>query len=297
MWLLAALLRSDSTVAFTVPVAPAEYVAVVTAGTGRPVVMIPGFFGSSHAFRHVVPLLADAGYRALVIEPLGVGGSARPRRADYSLTAQADRIAAVLDTLGLSDAIVMGHAVSASIALRLALRRPDIVAGVIALDGGLAEAAATKGFRDAMAFAPLIRLFGGKGLIRRKVHRYMVTASADTSWVEPAVVEGYTAQAAQDVGATLDAFEGMAEAREPEALIPALGRIRCPVRLVAGAAPHAGAVPVEEIGLMRARLRLFAVDSLPRVGHFAFEEDPMAVVNVVRRLWIARALAFVRSVP
>jgi pimeloyl-ACP methyl ester carboxylesterase len=297
MWLLAALLIGDSTVAFKVPLAPTEYVAVVSAGSGRPVVMIPGFFGSAYAFRHVVPLLVDAGYQALVIEPLGVGGSARPRRADYSLTAQADRIAAVLDTLGLRDVVVMGHAVSASIALRLAVRRPDLVAGVIALDGGLAEAAATGGFRDAMAFAPLIRLFGGKGLIRKKVHRYMVTASADTSWVTPAVVEGYTAQAAQDVGATLDAFEGMAEAREPEALIPALDRIRCPVRLVAGGAPHQGAVPVEEIALMRARLRLFGVDSLPRVGHFAFEENPSALVNVVRRLWIARTLAFVPSVP
>jgi pimeloyl-ACP methyl ester carboxylesterase len=291
MWLLTVLLISDPVGSFVVPLTPTESVTVTTMGTGAPVVMIPGLFGSGYAYRNVMPLLAEAGYRALVIEPLGVGGSTRPRRADYSLTAQADRMAAVLDTLGVRHAVVMGHAVSASIALRLALRRPDLVAGVIALDGGLAEAAATEGFRKAMAFAPLMRLFGGKGLIRKKIHKYMIAASANTSWVTPAAVEGYTADAARNLGATLDALEGIGEAREPQALIPALGAIRCPVRLVAGAESHQGAVPPEEIALMRARLPVFAIDSLPRVGHFAFEEDPGAIVQVVRSVWVWRALA------
>src|SRR2546422_1504920 len=40
--------------------------------------------------------LFRSGYRAIVIEPLGVGNSGRPEHADYSLTAQADRIAGVL---------------------------------------------------------------------------------------------------------------------------------------------------------------------------------------------------------
>jgi len=290
MWLLMVLLVGGGPTSFVVPLTPTESVTVTAAGAGRPVVMIPGLFDSRYAFRKLVPLLADAGYRALVIEPLGIGGSARPRRADYSLTAQADRVAAVLDTLGIRDAVVMGHAVSASIALRLALRRPDLVAGVVALDGGVAETAATKGFRKAMAYAPWMRLFGGKGLMRKKIRAHMVAASADTSWVTSEVVEGYTTDAARDLGATLDAYEGMVRSREPQALRPALGDIRCPVRLVAGAAPHVSAVPPREIALMRARLPMFAIDSLPHVGHFAFEENPAALVRVVQRLWVSRAL-------
>jgi pimeloyl-ACP methyl ester carboxylesterase len=206
MWMLAALLMVDSTLTFTVPLAKHEYLAVATTGTGPAVVMIPGLFGSAYEFRRVVPLLTEAGLRAVVIEPLGIGGSAHPRYADYSLTAQADRIAAVLDTLGLRNAVVLGHSVSTSIALRLALRHPDLVSGVVALDGGPAEAAATKGFRRAMTYAPLIRLFGGKGLIRKKIHRYMIAASADTSWVTPEVIAGYTADAARDLDKTLDAL-------------------------------------------------------------------------------------------
>jgi len=297
MWLLAALLVADSTRAFTVPLSKQEYVAVTITGAGPAVVMIPGLFGSAYGYRRLIPLLTDAGYTAIVIEPLGIGGSARPRYADYSLTAQAERVAAVLDTLGIRNVMMMGHAVSTSIALRLALRRPDLVAGVVALDGGPAEAAATKGFRRAMTYAPLLRLFGGKGLVRKKVHRYMIGASADTSWVTPVVVAGYTADAARDLDKTLDAFEGMAEAREPQKLIPALGRIRCPVRLVVGGVPHDGAVPPGEITLMRQRLPLFAVDSLPGVGHFAVEERPAAVLASVQRMRAQRALLLLGRTP
>jgi pimeloyl-ACP methyl ester carboxylesterase len=148
-----------------------------------------------------------------------------------------------------------------------------------------------------MAWAPLIRLFGGKGMVRKKIYRQMIDASSDTSWVTAEVVEGYTADAARDMGKTLDAFQGMADAREPQQLIPLLDRIACPVRLVAGGVAHDGAVPPAEIDLMQERLRAFAIDSLPAVGHFAYEEDPEAVVGSVRRVRAERLLAALPHVP
>src|SRR2546426_1510347 len=65
-----------------VPVAPTESLSVETAGRGAPVVLIPGLFGSAFGFRKLVPLLVGAGYRTIVIEPLGVGASARPERSE-----------------------------------------------------------------------------------------------------------------------------------------------------------------------------------------------------------------------
>jgi pimeloyl-ACP methyl ester carboxylesterase len=286
MWLLALLLigSNDTTRTFTVGLTESEYVSVSTTGEGPAVVLLPSLFESRFAFRHVVPLLVEAGFRAVVIEPLGIGASARPAEADYSLTAQADRVAAALDSLGIRDAVVAAHSVGVSIALRLALRRPELAQGVVALDGGPAERAATRGFRRAMVLAPLLRIVGGKGMIRKKVRSYLLAASRDTSWITADVVDGYTADAARDLGATLGAFTGMARAREPQALIPVLDSIRQPVRLVVGAWPHEGGVPPEEIVLMAERLPRFAVDSVPDVGHFVAEERPAAVVESVRRL-------------
>src|SRR2546428_5091281 len=96
MWLLAFLALADSAQAFPVVLSPAESLQVTVAGAaaGKPVVLVPGLFGSAFTYRNVIPRLTAAGYRAIVIEPLGVGGAGRPERADYSLTAQADRLPA-----------------------------------------------------------------------------------------------------------------------------------------------------------------------------------------------------------
>src|SRR2546430_6577011 len=102
-----------------VPVAPAESLSVEAAGRGARVVLIPGVFGWAFGFRKLVPLLVGAGYRTIVIEPLGVGASARPEKANYSLTAQADRIAAVLDSLHVRNALVLAHSIGGSEAVRL----------------------------------------------------------------------------------------------------------------------------------------------------------------------------------
>jgi pimeloyl-ACP methyl ester carboxylesterase len=101
-----------------------ESLRVTTLGRGEPVVLVPGLFGSAYGFRKLMPRLAAAGYRAVVIEPLGVGESGRPENADYSLTAQADRLDAALQALGIERAIVAAHSVGASMAYRLAYRHP-----------------------------------------------------------------------------------------------------------------------------------------------------------------------------
>src|SRR5438034_526191 len=183
MWLLTLVLFADTAHAFSVVLTPVESVQVTVTGAGEPVVLIPGLFGSAFGFRRVLPLLAQTGFHAVVVEPLGVGTSARPARADYSLTAQADRVAAALDRLGLANAIVVAHAVGASIAYRLAYRRPDLVRGIVALDGGPVEAATTRGFRRALELAPWIKLLGGARLVRRKLQRSLIAASGDTTWV------------------------------------------------------------------------------------------------------------------
>jgi len=114
--MLALLLCADTARAFPLVLSPAESVEVTVAGSGEPVVLIPGLFGSAFGYRAVIPLLNDAGYRAIVVEPLGIGSSARPEHADYSLTAQADRIAAALDRLSVRHAVVVAHSLGASMA-------------------------------------------------------------------------------------------------------------------------------------------------------------------------------------
>jgi pimeloyl-ACP methyl ester carboxylesterase len=289
VWLIAVLLLSDSastTRELRIPVAPSESLAVQVAGraTGAPVVLVPGLFGSAFGFRKLVPLLTAAGYRVVVVEPLGIGSSSRPRKANYSLTAQAGRIAAVLDSLRVRGVLLVAHSIGGSEAFRLAYHRPDLVRGLVSIEGGPTETSLTPAFKRALRFAPWIKLLGGIRLIRRKIRGLLIDSSGDPTWVTDDVVQGYTAGAARDLDATLRAYLAMGDAREPEKLAPHLTDVRCPVRLVVGGAHHDGDVGDQEVRLLEHALPSFALDSVPGAGHFIYEEQPRAVLAAVTRL-------------
>src|SRR2546422_6552314 len=114
MWLLTLALVADTVHSFSLALSAAESVAVTVTGTGRPVVLVPGLFGSAFGYRAVIPLLTAAGYRAIVVEPLGIGGSARPGDAGYSLTAPAAPIAAAPHPPGGRRAVGLGRPPGAS---------------------------------------------------------------------------------------------------------------------------------------------------------------------------------------
>jgi pimeloyl-ACP methyl ester carboxylesterase len=293
LFLMLAVL-ADSGATRVITVAPGETMAVHATGVGRPVLFIPGLFGSAFAFRNVAPQLAAEGRQVLTVEMLGTGASGRPSKADYSLTAQAGRIAAVMDTLHLRSAIIVAHAIAGSIALRLAVERPDLVSGLVSIEGGPAEEATSRGFRQAMGWAPLLKIFGGKGIVRGKVVKQLHEASADTSWITPEIIQGYTSDVLADFGATLDAFQGMARSHEPWALRPRLRELRCPTILVLGAVPHKSGPPPQEVRMLRDSVRVFAIDSVPQSGLFVFEEQPAAVVAAVRHIELAWLLGLAR---
>ena len=181
----------------------------------------------------------------------------------------------------------MAHALGAAMGLRLAYRRPDLVRGLVALQGGPSESAVTPTFKRMLRLMPWVKLFGGVKLVRKKTRETMVHSSGDTTWVTDEVVAEYTAGVARDLDGTLKAYLAMASAREPERLAPHLTEVPCPVRLVVGGAPHGGNVDAADVALLQGSLRAFALDSIPGAGHYLHEERPDVVVEAVVRLEVA----------
>lgn len=266
-----------------IAVSPAETLHVSVSGEGEPVVVIPGLLGAGFGFRKVAPLLDQAGFRTHVFDLLGTGRSGRPRHVDYSLNAQADRIAAALDSLHVTQAIFVAHAIGGSVALRVAVRRPDLVRGLLLVEAGPAESATSPGLRRALKLSPLIRLMGA-GSMRGRIRDQMIEASGDPRWVDSSAVDGYTADSSHDLGATLRTLKAIADADETGRLADELPSIVAPVLLLVGEVPHAGAPPSSEIDLMTRALPAFAADTIAGVGHFPHEESPGAVLSAVDRL-------------
>ncbi len=266
--------------------APAESLRVTAVGPvdGAPVIIIPGLVSPAYAFRHLLPALSERGVRAVVIEPLGVGQSSRPGNADYSITAQAARIAAVMDTLGLHHAVVMGQAVGAGMSLRLALARPDLVGRLLLVEGGVVESAAVPGVKSALKFAFLIRIFAGRGRVKKELRKGLMNSSVDTAWVTDSVIDGYTQGGAGDIGAVLRALKGMQKSVEPDSLMPRLGEIHNPVRLLVGGGDRRGGtrgISPGPIRNMQSRMPQLHVDTIPQSGLHMQEEQPVALVEAL----------------
>jgi pimeloyl-ACP methyl ester carboxylesterase len=168
-------------------------------------------------------------------------------------------------------------------AYRLAVLRPDLVTGIVSIEGGPAESAITPGLRFWLRLSGVLKLAGSNVLLS-EVERSLKSASGDPSWVTREVVLGYTAGIARNSGAAFDALKGMARAREPWPLAPRLATISGPVRLMIGAATHRSGIPSEEVATLAASLPAFSVDSIAGVGHYIFEEQPDAVLRGVRDL-------------
>ncbi len=300
---------APATRVFNIAVSAGEVLHVEATGSGEPVVIIPGLFGSAFGFRKVVEPIAAAGHRVIVVEPLGVGGSSRPREANYSLEAQARRVGEVLDSFHVTGATILAHSVGNSIALRLALARPGLVRGIVSVEGGVAEAAGTPGLRHALSLAGFLGHFGLEGMVTNKMRTRFRESSGDPSWITDPVMAGYLAPLKgnyQDVIAGYKAmasapeplalaplkgdyqdviagYKAMANASEPLALAPRLARLHIPVELLLGAAPHDGGPGDDEVAAMR-RLPELSVVRVPGAGHWIQEERPQAVVDAVRHI-------------
>jgi pimeloyl-ACP methyl ester carboxylesterase len=262
--------------------AEGDTLVVTSTGSGPAVVIVPGLLGGAYSFRQVTPALVRAGLRVVVVEPLGMGESSRPKAADYSLETQATRIGYALNAAGVGDAIFLCHAVGGAICYRYALQSPSRVLGIVAVNSGPDEHAASSGVRRAVRYAPIIRLVGGAGRARAKLREGLVDNSADPSWVTAEVLEVY-GRPYQDFGAVLTVLSAMAAAREPEPLAPRLGRIRAPVRLLVGTAGNGGLTRANQIEVLRA-IPDFHVTRVADAGQYIQEERPRAVVDAVLSL-------------
>jgi pimeloyl-ACP methyl ester carboxylesterase len=107
----------------------------VEAGSGPLVVLLHGFPEFWYSWRHQLPALAAAGFRALAPDLRGYNESAKPGRiADYHLERLADDVAGLIAHAGERDAVVAGHDWGGGIAWYLPLRHPRLVRRLIVLN-------------------------------------------------------------------------------------------------------------------------------------------------------------------
>lgn len=107
----------------------------VEAGAGLPVVLLHGFPEFWYSWRHQLPALADAGFRAIAPDLRGYNLSDKPSgiRA-YRLDALMGDIIGLIRESGADKATIVGHDWGGVLAWHLAMYHPDVVDRLIVLN-------------------------------------------------------------------------------------------------------------------------------------------------------------------
>ena len=103
---------------------------VIVEGHGPAIVLLPSLARDSEDYDAVAQGLADAGYRVLRPQPRGIGKSVGPMTG-VSLHDLARDVADVIEALGGSKAVIVGHAYGNWVARMTAVDHPALVRGVV----------------------------------------------------------------------------------------------------------------------------------------------------------------------
>ncbi len=106
---------------------------LIDTGNGTPVVLIHGIGSSMYGWRYQLPPIVAAGYRVVAFDNRGFGFSDKPAHG-YSNAAYAHLVVSLLDSLGISSAVLIGHSMGGAIAAEVALSYPDRVRGMVLID-------------------------------------------------------------------------------------------------------------------------------------------------------------------
>ena len=105
------------------------------AGSSGPMVLLcHGFPESSYSWRHQLGALATAGYRAVAMDMRGYGRSSKPTELHaYRITELVADCVGVVEALGESSAVIIGHDFGAPVAWTAAWTRPEVFRAVVGM--------------------------------------------------------------------------------------------------------------------------------------------------------------------
>ncbi len=101
-------------------------------GTGTPLILLHGFTSSTYSWKDVFDPLSKT-FRVIAVDLKGFGFSAKPD-GDYSRHAQASLVVHLLDSLKIERAWLCGNSMGGEVALNVAVKSPERLAGLILID-------------------------------------------------------------------------------------------------------------------------------------------------------------------
>jgi pimeloyl-ACP methyl ester carboxylesterase len=252
-------------------------------GAGSPVVLLHGFGETSEMWMPVLPRLA-ASHTVIVPDLRGAGASSKPD-GGYDKKTMAQDIHALLRSLGVDKATVVGHDIGLMVAYAYAAQYPAETERVVLMDAFLPGIGNWKDMwllRDLWHFhfygeVPLALVTGRE---RTYLEHFWNDFAADPQHSVPDQDRERYAAAYAQPGAMRAGFEWFRNFERDAADFARMGqhRLGMPVRVIAGE-KSGGSFLIEQV-----RLVADDVDGtiIPGTGHWLLEEAPDRVMPVLQ---------------
>jgi 2-hydroxy-6-oxonona-2,4-dienedioate hydrolase/4,5:9,10-diseco-3-hydroxy-5,9,17-trioxoandrosta-1(10),2-diene-4-oate hydrolase len=255
-------------------------VRYLVGGEGEPLVLVHGLGGAASNWFALAPLLLG-GRRLLVPELPGHGGSS-PLAAAPALSTYADRVASLMEREGISPAPVVGHSLGGAVALRLAIRRPELVSGLV-LAGAAGISSGTRTARYALTVTgtlkPGKRIAPHRARVARSVALKQLVfgrwGAADPPALPVEVAESFLEGPERHTDTISAARALMRE--DPRA---DLDRVRCPALVLWGARDNQ--LPIAD-GFEYARRLHAPLRVIADCGHLLIGERPELCADAIER--------------
>ncbi len=247
---------------------------MVVGDGAKPVVFIHGLFGQGKNFASIASGIGDIATCYLVDQP---NHGKSPWTLEFSLDAQCDLVAQWMRTTVDGPATVIGHSLGGKVAMRLALRHPELVTGLVVVDVSPTHNDATSGFSTLVA-------------AMRNLDLDAVTSRTDadhrlTTLVPDPGVRGFLLQNLRRHGghwawnANLDL---LGDNLNVVAGWPAIeASWDGPTRWVAGG--RSDYVQPQDVAPMRKLFPRVVSVTLKRAGHWVHADEPQAFTGILRQ--------------
>lgn len=170
---------------------PGRRVSMLSAGEGRDVLLMHGLGASKTSFFDSAAALTRAGFRVHALDFPGFGSSSKPVGGAYTAKWFAETVVAVMDSLEIERAHLVGNSMGGRVAIEIGLGWPERVRSL----GLLCPAVAfvRRGFH------PVVRFMRPEfGVLPHRIRREMVARQLRDMFADPAALDPALADVAVD---------------------------------------------------------------------------------------------------
>ena len=244
-------------------------------GSGKPIILVHGFAGSTYTWRKLIPLLSDR-YTVYAVDLLGFGLSDKPGDGNYDLKSQSNLVLGFMDALRIPSATLAGHSMGGVVVAYAAIEKPEMVDSLILVSPGFYGRGAPAFLK--YLFFPLDRFMARQFYTKRVRAQSLTRYFYNKSLLSDEIINAYLLPA-KTPGA-VEALEYMMATVTTQTYEGSAEHITQPTLIIWGEKDQAN-LPADAERLKQ-EIKQSSLIYIPECGHYVQEEKPKELAEAIK---------------